>query len=97
MNEKDTYTASLAMNTLDDIPHPSSSAKDIVALVKESGRVTGYKLSDGEVVDKEKGVDMARNGQINGVGIAHRNGNEYLKSLPDGKESNNLSHLPTAN
>lgn len=40
-------------------------------------------------------VSMARNGEIQGVGIAHRRDTEYLKSLPDGKEDNNLSHLPT--
>ncbi len=94
MNQKDD-TASLAMNTLDDIPTPSNNAKDIVGLVKSSGRVDGYQLSDGTLVSKEQGVQLAKEGGINGVGIAHRNGNEYLKSIPDGTENNNLSNLPS--
>ena len=92
MNQKD-ETASLAMNTLDNIPTPSSNAKDIIGLVKSSGRVDGYQLSDGTSVSKEQGVQLAKEGGINGVGIAHRNGNEYLKSIPDGTENNNLSNL----
>ncbi len=38
---------------------------------------------------------LARQGEIKGVGVASRNGNEYLKSLPDGTENNNLSNLPS--
>lgn len=86
---------SLAMNTLDDIPTPSADAKDIVGLVKHSGKISGYQLSDGTTVTKEEGVAMAKQGQINGVGVAHRKGNEYLKSLPDNNENNNLGNLPS--
>lgn len=88
-------TASLAINALDDIPEAKNSAKSITGLVKSGSRVTGYQLSDGEIIDKETGVSMAKNGDISGVGIAHRQGKEYLKSIPDGTENNNLSHLPT--
>lgn len=96
MNEEQNhFSSSLAMSALDDVPAPSADAKDIVALTKEHGKVTGYQLSDGSTVSKQEGVNLARNGGINGVGIAHRNGTEYLKSLPDGTEENNLSHLPT--
>ena len=41
------------------------------------------------------GVQMAKNGDIKGVGVAHRGETEYLKSIPDGSESNNLGSLPT--
>lgn len=97
MNEidKDTLGKASAMNTLDDIPTPKSDAKDIVGLVKSSGKVTGYQLSDGSTVSKQEGVTLAKEGEINGVGIAHRQGTEYLKTLPDGKESNNLTNLPS--
>ena len=37
---------------------------------------------------------MAKAGDIQGVGVAHRKDNEYLKSLPDGTEKNNLGNLP---
>lgn len=86
---------SLPMSALDDIPKPNADAKDIVGLVKDGSSVTGYQLSDGNIVSKEEGVSKAKAGEIKGVGVAHRNGKEYLKSLPDGTENNNLSHLPT--
>ena len=87
--------ASLAYAALDEVPTPKADAKEIVGLVKSSGRITGYQLSDGETVSKEEGVSMAKSGEIQGVGIAHRKDTEYLKSLPDGTESNNLGNLPS--
>lgn len=93
--DKDTLTEALARNTLDDIPQPKSDAKEIVGLVKNDGRINGYQLSDGSTVSKEEGVALAKNGEIKGVGIAHRKDTEYLKSLPDGTESNNLGNLPS--
>lgn len=89
------FTSALAKNTLDDIPTPKSDAKDIVGLVKSGGKITGYQLSDGNTVSKEEGVAMAKAGEINGVGVAHRKDTEYLKSIPDGTESNNLGNLPS--
>lgn len=85
----------LARNTLDDIPEPKSDAKEIVGLTKTSGRITGYQLSDGSTVSREEGVAMAKDGDIRGVGIAHRRDAEYLKSLPDSSENNNLGNLPS--
>ena len=87
--------SSLPMNALQDIPTPNADAKNITALVKERGRVAGYQLSDGRVLSKEDGVRLARQGGIRGVGISSRKGNEYLKSLPDDNENNNLSNLPS--
>ena len=84
----------LAKNTLDQIPHADTNAKRIVGLVKEGGRITGYQLSDNSIVEKQQAVDMAKQGQIAGVGIAHRKDTEYLKSIPDGSENNNLGNLP---
>lgn len=94
-NEPNSPGNEAALNTLDVIPTPSNDALEISALVKESGKVTGYQLSDGRTVTKEEGVAMAKAGEIRGVGVAHRKDTEYLKSLPDGTESNNLSNLPT--
>lgn len=85
----------LPMQALSDIPTPNSNAKEITALVKQSGKVTGYQLSDNRIVNKEEGVALAKQGEIKGVGIAKNKGNEYLKSLPDGSENNNLSNLPS--
>ena len=85
----------LVKQTLDQIPQADSNAKRIVGLVKEGGRITGYQLSDNSIVEKQLAVDMAKQGQIAGVGIAHRGDTEYLKSIPDGGENNNLSNLPS--
>ena len=79
---------------LDQIPQANADAKRIVGLVKEGGRITGYQLSDDSIVEKQQAVDMAKQGQIAGVGIAHRGETEYLKSIPDGSENNNLGSLP---
>lgn len=94
IDEKD-LGSKLAYAALDEVPTPKSDAKEIVGLVKSSGRITGYQLSDGAIVSKEDGVAMAKAGEIQGVGIAHRKDSEYLKSLPDGTENNNLGNLPS--
>ena len=38
---------------------------------------------------------VKESGKITGVGIAHRGDTEYLKSIPDGSENNNLGNLPS--
>lgn len=93
--DKDNLGEALARNTLDEIPQTKSNAKEIVGLLKNSGRITGYQLSDGSTVSKEEGVALAKNGEIKNVGIAHRKDTEYLKSLPDDTENNNLGNLPS--
>ena len=85
----------LAKQTLDQIPQANANAKRIIGLVKEGGRITGYKLSDESFVSKPEAVSMAKQGQIADVGIAHRGDTEYLKSIPDGTENNNLGSLPS--
>lgn len=82
-------------NTLDQIPQARPDAKHIVGLVKEGGRITGYKLSDESFVSKPQAVSMAKQGQIAGVGIAHRGDTEYLKAIPNGNENDNLGNLPS--
>ena len=85
----------LVKQTLDQIPQANPDAKRIVGLIKESGRITGYQLSDNTVVEKQQAVNMAKQGQIAGVGIAHRGDTEYLKAVPNGDENDNLSNLPS--
>ena len=93
--KKNEMRSELPYAALDAVPSPKSDAKEIVGLVKSSGRISGYQLSDGSTVSKEEGVSMAKAGEIKGVGIAHRKDSEYLKSLPDGTEKNNLGNLPS--
>ena len=85
----------LVKQTLDQIPQTCANAKRITALIKEGGRITGYQLSDNTVLEKQQAVEMAKQGLIAGVGIAHRGDTEYLKSIPDGSENNNLGNLPS--
>ena len=87
--------SSLPLNTFSEIPAPKPDAQRITGLIKQRGRITGYQLEDGRLLNKQEGIDLARQGGIRGVGISERKGNEYLKSLPDDSEANNLSHLPT--
>ena len=94
-NKKTKMRSELPYAALDEVPNPKSDAKEIVGLVKSSGKISGYQLSDGTTVSKEEGVSMAKVGDIKGVGIAHRKDSEYLKSLPDGTEGNNLGNLPS--
>ncbi|MBE6070629.1 MAG: DUF3892 domain-containing protein [Clostridium butyricum] len=75
----------------------SSNKKSITALIKKDGEVTGYELSNGEKVSKEEAIKLAKSHEILGVSISNRNGDEYLRSLPDQNEENNLSSLPTIN
>lgn len=84
----------LVMQTLDQIPQANPDAKRITGLVKEGGRITGYQLSDNTIVEKQQAVNMAKGGQIAGVGIAHRGDTEYLKTIPNGSENDNLGNLP---
>jgi len=83
----------LVKNTLDQIPPANDNAKRIIGLVKEGGRITGYQLSDKTIVSKQNAVNMAKQGQIEAVGIAHRGDTEYLKSIPNGSENDNLGNL----
>ena len=92
---ENTGYSKMPMNTFKNIPKPDANAQHIVGCVKEGGRVTGYKLSDGRILSKEEGIALARQGGIKGVGIATRKGNEYLRSLPDESEGNNLDNLPS--
>ena len=76
-------------------PVPNKDAKSISKLIRNNGKISGYQLSDGTILSKSEGVALAKQGGIRGVAIASRNGSEYLRSLPDGSESNNLGDLPS--
>ena len=67
----------------------------IVETIKNSsGEITQYVLENGQTEEKAQGVEMAKNGQIEGVIVAHsRKGEEYLRTKPDGTEGNNLSSM----
>lgn len=95
MKEKNEMIGDLPRNINKDVPTPNSDAQSIRAIIKNSGEIVGYELSNGKRINKEEGVQMAKNGQIAGVAVGvSRKGEEYLRSLPDENENNNLSSLP---
>lgn len=75
--------------------HLDTDKNSIKAIMKHSGEITGYELSNGDQITKERGVELAKAGAISGVSVATSiKGEEYLRSLRDDDESNNLSSLP---
>jgi len=95
MSDKNIDLSKLPMMAMEYVPEPNENAKQIVSLIKDEGKVTGYELEDGRVLNKEEAVELAKQDGIRGVGVSSRKGNEYLKSLPDNKDENNLSNLPS--
>lgn len=93
--EKEFDVSALPMMAMDEVPTPNENAQRITALVKERGAIVGYQMENGSILTKEEALQSARQGGILGVGIAHNKGTEYLKSLPDDTESNNLDNLPS--
>lgn len=91
----DNIIGNLPKNINKEVPSPNEDAKKITAVVKHSGEIVGYELSNGQRLTKEEGIQMVKEGEILGVGVATRKGNEYLRTLPDERENNNLSNLPS--
>ena len=78
--------------------HESTAGEDglaVVGLIKKAGKISGYQLSDGSKINREQGVEFARQNKIKGVAVATNQGTEYLRALPDGAENNNLGNLPS--
>ncbi|MGG1313866.1 MULTISPECIES: DUF3892 domain-containing protein [Cohnella] len=72
-------------------------AEKVVAVRKNGdGDIVELKLSSGQVVDYKQAQQMAKDGQIEHVNVFKgRDGDEHLRSDPDGREDNNLDNLPT--
>ena len=85
----------LSMVALREIPQVQPDAKTITALVKQGGRIVGYQLSDSRIVSKQEGLQLARQGDITGLGSAMGKSSAYVKVLPDGRESSDLGSLPS--
>jgi hypothetical protein len=89
-------TINLNSEDLSSKAQSDTDKNSITAVMKHSGEITGYELSNGDQVTKERGVELAKAGAISGISVAtSRKGEEYLRSLRDEDESNNLSSLPT--
>ncbi|PHV71189.1 hypothetical protein CS063_05720 [Sporanaerobium hydrogeniformans] len=72
------------------------NAKEITKLVKQDGKVIGYELSNGQHISVAEAISMAKNNELQHVGVStSKDGSEYIRSLADGDESNNLGNLPS--
>ena len=72
-----------------------STSCSVSKVMEKQGKIAGYELSNGKVVDVQEAVQMANDGKLSGVVASTMpNGKECLRSTRDGKESNNLSNLP---
>lgn len=72
--------------------------KPHVAAVRKNGDgdIVELQLSSGQVVGYKEAQQMAKNDQIANVNVFKgRDGDEHLRSDPDGREDNNLDNLPT--
>ena len=88
-------TINLNSEDLSSKAQSDTDKNSITAVMKHSGEITGYELSSGERITKERGVELAKAGAISGVSVStSKKGEEYLRSLRDDDESNNLNSLP---
>lgn len=72
------------------------NAKAITKRIVNSGEVVGYELESGEHITIEQAVQMAKANELKHVGVSvSKDGSEYIRSLADGDESNNLGNLPS--
>lgn len=73
------------------------SAEEVIAVRKnEDGDIVELKLSSGRVVDYKTAQAMVKNNEIRNLNVFRgRDGEEHLRSNPDGIEANNLDNLPT--
>ena len=97
-DKNDGRIGNMPVNINKEVPSQHNDAQNITSLIKHSVEITVYVLDDGTRLSKEEGVTLAKAGGINGVAVGvSRKGEEYLRSLPDQNENNNLSSLPTIN
>lgn len=68
----------------------------IIKVKKNSdGDITDVMLENGEVHSATEAISMAKNELIDGVNVGKaKNGREFIRSNPNGKENDNLDELP---
>lgn len=69
----------------------------IIKVKKNSdGDITDVMLENGEVHSVTEAISMAKNDAIDGVNVGKaKNGKEFIRSNPNGKENDNLDELQT--
>ncbi|WP_019537357.1 DUF3892 domain-containing protein [Paenibacillus ginsengihumi] len=73
------------------------SKEQVVAVQKNGdGDIVKLKLTSGKIVDYKTAQAMVKNNEIDNLNVFRgRDGEEHLRSNPDGREDNNLDNLPT--
>lgn len=76
--------------------HPESAQEEVVAVRKNGdGDIVELKLTSGKVVDYKTAQAMVKNNGIRNLNVFKgRDGDEHLRSNPDGRKDNNLDNLP---
>ncbi|MBE6023142.1 MAG: DUF3892 domain-containing protein [Cellulosilyticum sp.] len=73
-----------------------ANAQAITKLIKSGGEVVGYELESGQHISVHQAIEMAKGNMLKHVGVStSKDGSEYIRSLADGDESNNLGNLPS--
>lgn len=74
------------------------NSKSRIVKVKKNpdGDITDVILDNGNVYSINEAIMMAKDELIDGVNVSKaKNGREYLRSNPNGNESDNLDNMPT--
>lgn len=74
------------------------NSKSRIVKVKKNpdGDITDVILDNGNVYSINEAIMMAKDELIEGVNVGKaKNGREYLRSNPNGNESDNLDNMPT--
>lgn len=96
LEQNNSHIPYLPKNINQVVSEGGPQAKEIVKFIKQDNEVVGYVLSSGEKVSVKEAIKLAKEGMLEHVGVSvSRGGNEYIRSLPDDDESNNLSNLPS--
>jgi hypothetical protein len=73
----------------------SDKSKVIKVKKNPDGDITDVMLENGNVYSIDEAIMMAKDDLIEGVNVGKaRNGREYLRSNPNGEESDNLDNKP---
>lgn len=77
-------------------PQMQQQQEQVVAVRKNGdGDIVEFKFASGRVVDYLTAQDMVRNNQIEHLQLFRgRDNEEHLRSVPDGRQDNNLDQLP---
>jgi hypothetical protein len=74
----------------------NNKSKIIKVRKNREGDITDVMIDNGNVYSIDEAITLAKDHLIEGVNVGTaRNGREYLRSNPNGDESDNLDNIPT--